>query len=170
MGMFLVTGCVGPGQHMRGGHSFHGSHHFHHHGPVDGLFAILEGVALIADIASSAEQASAYEQAARPPAPPPPLPPARVQGHWLQGTLVLQEPPSMWLPVIRVALKTPNQERAMVLAYSACNHAGQFSFALPRAGNYILEVVDPYYEGEIVFATDGVSDLPLVMPVAARPM
>jgi len=136
---------------------------------VDGLFAILEGVAVIADIASSASQASAYERAAPPPAPPPP-PPARVQGHWLQGTLVLQEAPSTWLPVMRIALKAETREGEGFLAYSACNHAGQFSFALPPAGNYRLAIVDPYYEGEVAFATDGVSDLPLVMPVAARPM
>ena len=76
----------------------------------------------------------------------------------------------MWLPVLRVALKSETQTGAMFLAYSACNHAGQFSFALPPAGNYKLEVVDPYYEGEIVFATDGRYDLPIVMPIAARPM
>ena len=82
----------------------------------------------------------------------------------------MPEPPHTWLPVMRVALKAANQEGAIFLAYSACNHAGQFSFALPPAGNYKLEVVDPYYEGEIAFATDGVSDLPLVMPIAARPL
>lgn len=167
IGVFLLTGCVGPGQHVRGGHAFHGSHHGRHCGGVDGLFAILEGVALIVDIASSVSQVSGYEQAARSLASPPPPPPARVQGHWLQGTLVMPEPPHSWLPVMRVALKAANQEGATVLAYSACNHAGQFSFALPPAGNYKLEIVDPYYEGEMVFATDGVSDLPLVMPIAA---
>jgi hypothetical protein len=76
----------------------------------------------------------------------------------------------MWVPVMRVALKAANQDSGTIFAYSACNHAGQFSFSLPHAGNYKLEVVDPYYEGEIAFATDVVSDLSLVMPVAARPL
>jgi len=82
----------------------------------------------------------------------------------------MPETPNIWLPVMRVALKAANQEGGMFLAYSACNHAGQFSFALPPAGDYKLEVVDPFYEGGIVFTTDGVSDLPLVMPMGSRPL
>jgi len=164
MGAFFFTGCVGPGQHVRGGHS-------RHHGGLDGLFAILEGVALIADIAESASASSEYERAARPPAPPPPPPPpARVQVHRLKGTLVLRDAPNIWLPVMPIALKAANREDTAILAYSGCNYAGQFSFALPPAGNYKLEVVDPYYEGETVFTTDGVSDVFLLVSITARPM
>jgi hypothetical protein len=174
MGAFFFTGCVGPGQHVRGGHSFHhSSHHSRHHGGLDGLFAILEGVALIADIAESASASSAYERAARPPAPPPPPPPPppeRVQVHWLKGTLVLRDAPNTWLPEMPIALKATNREDTAILAYSGCNHAGQFSFPLPPAGNYELEVVDPYYEGETVFTTDGVSDVFLLVSITARPM
>jgi hypothetical protein len=169
MGVFFFTGCVGPGQHVRGGHSFH---HSGGRGGLDGLFAILEGVALIADIAESASASSEYERAARPPspAPPPPPPPARAQNHWLKGTLIFQESPNIWLPVMPVALKAANQEGAVPLAYSGCNHAGQFGFALPPTGNYKLEVVDPHYEGETVFTSDGVADMFLLVSVTARPM
>ena len=169
MGAFFFTGCVGPGQHVRGGHSFH---HSGGGGGLDGLFAILEGVALISDIAESVSRSSEYEPAARPPASvsPPPPPPSQVQVHWLKGALVLQEAPNIWLPVLPVALKTIRQEGGVPLAYSGCNYAGQFSFALPPAGNYKLEVVDPYYEGETVFTTDGVSDVFLLVSITARSM
>ena len=168
IGAFFFTGCVGPGQHVRGGHSFH---HSGGRGGLDGLFAILEGVALISDIAESVSRSSEYEQAARPPASiPPPPPPSRVQVHGLKGTLVLQEAPNIWLPVMPVALKAANQEAGVPLAYSGCNYAGQFSFALPPAGNYKLEIVDPYYEGETFFTTDGVSDVFLLVSITARPM
>jgi hypothetical protein len=171
MGAFFFTGCVGPGQQVRGGHSFH---HSRHHGGLDGLSAILEGVALIADIAESASASSEYERAARPPSPapppPPPSPPARAQNHWLNGTLIFQESPNIWLPVMPVALKAANGDGGAPLAYLGCNHAGQFSFALPPAGTYKLEVVDPYYEGETVFNSDGVADMFLAVSITARPM
>jgi hypothetical protein len=69
-----------------------------------------------------------------------------------------------------VALKAASQEGSVPLAYAGCNYTGQFSFALPPAGNYKLEVVDPYYEGEAVFTTDGVSDVFLLVSITARPM
>ena len=171
MGAFFFAGCVGPGQHVRGGHSFH---HSRHHGGLDGLFAILEGVALITEIAESASASSAYERATRPPPPapppPPPSPPARAQNHWLKGTLIFQESPNIWLPVVPIALKAANQEGGAPLAYSGCSHDGQFLFALPPAGKYKLEVVDPNYEGETVFTSDGVADVFLLVSITARPM
>jgi len=149
---------------MRGGHGFSGGRHYgRYHGGGHGLFAVIRGVALMADIASTVARASAHD---RPPPPPPPPP---IYQPTLHGTLVLPEHPNTWLPVMRVGLKPANQEGAMFLAYAACNHAGQFSFILPPAGNYQLEVVDPYYEGQLVFATDSLSDLPLIMPITTQP-
>jgi hypothetical protein len=88
----------------------------------------------------------------------------------LKGALVLRESPNIWLPVLPVVLKATNREDGVPLAYSGCNHAGQFSFALPPAGSYKVEIVDPHYEGETVFTSDGATDMFILVSVAARPM
>lgn len=46
---------------------------------------------------------------------------------------------------------------------------GRFSFAVPPAGAYTLVVLDPAYQGEMTFASDGRSAFPLEFAVAPRP-
>jgi hypothetical protein len=163
----LFTGCVGPGQHVRGGHR--GGFGGYHHDPVGGFLAILEGVALIADLAADASATQAaldsqrrVEVVASPPAPEPVRPlPAYFQGR------VLLPSTRATLPEIRLAVRSAAGGPLVALFDS--DSLGRFSFAVPPAGTYALVVLDAEYRGEITFASDGRTSFPLEFPVSPRP-
>lgn len=163
----VLMGCVGPGQHVRGGHrgGFGGYHH--HHDPVGGFLALLEGVALIADLAAdaSATQATLDSQqrvvVASPPAPEPvrPLP------AWFQGRVLLPST-RVTLPEIRLGVRSA-ASRSFVAIFDS-DPLGRFSFAVPPAGAYTLVVLDPEYQGEMTFASNGRTAFPLEFPILPR--
>ena len=165
----LFMGCVGPGQHVRGGHRGGFSGH-HHHDPVGGFLALLEGVAVIADLVAdvSATQAALDSPrravvVASPPAPEPvrPLPP------WFQGRVLLPGTRAT-LPEIRLGVRSA--AGGSFVAIFDSDSLGRFSFAVPPAGTYTLVVLDPEYQGgETTFTTDGRTAFPLEFPISPRP-
>ena len=164
----LVSGCVGPEQHVRGGRhgGFGGSHH---PDPVGGFLAVLEGVALIADLAADASATEAAVDSQRrvevgvsPPEPEPmrPLP------AWFQGRVLLPTARPT-LPVIRLGVRSA--AGGPFVAIFDSDSWGRFSFALPPAGTYALVVLDPGYQGEMTFASNGRTTFPLEFPISPRP-
>jgi len=163
----LFTGCVGPEQHVRGGHrgGFSG---YHHHDPVGGFLALLEGVAAIADIAADVSATEAAEDSQRRVvAPPPPAPePVRPLPVWFQGRVLLPNPRAT-LPEIRLGVRAGASGSFVAIVDS--DSLGRFSFAVPPAGTYALVVLDPKYQGEMTFASNGRTAFPLEFPIALRP-
>jgi hypothetical protein len=159
----LLTGCVGPGQHVRGGH--YGGHHRHSSG-ADGLLAVLEGVALIADIAADVSEAQAATESQRrvvAAAPPPHPEPVRPLPAWFQGRLRLPTARPT-LPEIRIGVQP--MSGGPLVAILDSDSLGRFSFAVPPAGSYRLVVLDPEYQGEMVFTSDGRKAFPLEFPIS----
>jgi Glycosyl hydrolase family 12 len=155
----LFTGCVGPEQHVRGGHR----------GGFGGFLAILEGVALIADLAADASATQAawdsqrrIEVVASPPAPEPvrPLP------AWFQGRVLFPSTRAT-LPEIRLAVRSA--AGGFFVAIFDSDTLGRFSFAVPPAGTYTVVVLDPDYQGEMTFASNGRTAFPLEFPISPRP-
>jgi hypothetical protein len=154
---------------VRGGrHGGFGHHHHHHHGPGGGFLALLHGAALIADVATSVSRTQAALDSQRatavsvaPPAPEPVRPlPAYYQGR------VLLTSPRATLPEIRLGVRSVSSG-ALVAVFDS-DSRGRFSFAVPPAGHYTLVILDPEYQGEMTFTSNGCSAFPLELPIAPR--
>lgn len=166
LGVSVLMGCVGPGQHVRGGHrgGFGGYHH--HHDPVSGFLALLEGVALIADLAADASATQALDSQRRVVVAYPPTPePVRPLPAWFQGRVLLPSTRAT-LPEIRLGVRSA-AGRSFVATFDS-DPLGRFSFAVPPAGTYTLVVLDPQYQGEMTFASNGGTALPLEFPISPR--
>ena len=163
----LFMGCVGPEQHVRGGRrgGFGGGHP---RDPVGGFLALLEGVAAIADIAAdvSATQAALDSPQRAVVVASPPDPEVRPLPVWFQGRVLLPSTHAT-LPEIRLGVRPLAGGSFVAIFYS--DSLGRFSFAMPPAGNYTLVVLDPEYQGETRFATDGRTAFPLELPISPRP-
>jgi hypothetical protein len=162
----LVSGCVGPEQHVRGGrHGGFGG--YHHADPVGGFLAVLEGVALIADLAADASATEAAVDSQRPAvvAPPPAPEPVRPLPAWLQGRILLPTARPT-LPEIRLGMRSA--AGGPFVAIFDSDSLGRFSFAVPPAGTYALVVLDPEYQGEMTFASNGRTTFPLEFPISPR--
>lgn len=163
----LLIGCVGPEQHVRGGHrgGFGG---YHHPDPVGGFLALLEVVAAVADLAADVSDTQADLDSQRrvvvalPPAPEPvrPLP------AWFQGRVLL---PNARPTVPELRLGVRSAAGGSFVAMLDSDSFGRFSFAVPPAGTYALVVFDPQYQGEMTFASNGRTAFPLEFPISPRP-
>jgi len=165
LGVSVLMGCVGPGQHVHGGHR--GGFGGYHHDPVGGFLALLEGVALIADLAAnaSATQATLDSQQRVVVASPPAAEPVRPLPAWFQGRVLLPSTRAT-LPEIRLGVRSA-AGRSFVATFDS-DPLGRFSFAVPPAGTYTLVVLDPEYQGEMTFASNGRTALPLEFPISPR--
>jgi hypothetical protein len=163
----LLIGCVGPGQHVRGGHRS-GFGGYHHPDPVVGFLALLEGVAAVAEFAADVSETQADLDSQRrvvvalPPAPDPvrPLP------VWFQGRVLLPNARPT-LPELRLGVRSAAGGAFVAMLES--DSFGRFSFAVPPAGTYALVVLDPQYQGEMTFASNGRTAFPLEFPISPRP-
>ncbi len=171
LGLLAAVGCVGPEQHVRGGH--YGGYH-HHHGGGQGFLALLDGVAALAELAEDVSYIAAAN-----PAPPPtvvvasPSPPAAEPVRTLlpsfQGRLDLPHSSRVTLPELRIGLRPTSGGAESFLAIFHSDVTGRFFFTTPPAGSYAVVVLDSDYQGELTFTADGKTTFPLVLPVAVRP-
>jgi hypothetical protein len=164
----LFIGCVGPGQHVRGGHR--GGFGGYHHDPVGGFLALLEGVAAIADLAADVSATQAAEDSQRwvvaaPPPPPAPEPVRRLPA-WFQGRVLLPTTRAT-SPEIRLGVRSA-AGGAFVAVFDS-DSLGRFAFAVPPAGTYTLVVLDPKYQGEMTFASNGRTAFPLEFTISPLP-
>ncbi len=164
-----ATGCVGPGQYVRHGH--YGGYH-HCGGGGDGVLALLDGVAAIAEVAADVSDIAAASNP-QPPTmvvvePPPPPEPVRPLPPWFQARVVLPPSSHGTLPMFRIGLKPASAGAGSYLAIFDSDELGRFSFAAPPPGSYTLVVLDSDYQGTLTFASDGKSAFPLVLSAAAR--
>ena len=162
----LFMGCVGPEQHVRGGHR--GGFGGYHHDPVGGFLALLEGVAAIADLAADVSATQAAEDSQRwvVAAPPPPPEPVRPLPAWFQGRVLLPTTRAT-SPEIRLGVRS-TAGGAFVAVFDS-DSLGRFSFAVPPAGTYTLVVLDPRYQGAMTFASNGQTAFPLEFTISPLP-
>ena len=130
------------------------------------MFAVLQGVALIADVAASVSTTEAALDSQRPVvvAPPPPEP-VRALPAYFQGRVLLSSPRTL-LPEIRLGVRSVTSG-ALVAVFNS-DTVGRFSFAVPPPGDYTLVAVDPEYEGEMTFSSNGRTAFPLELSIVSR--
>jgi hypothetical protein len=161
----ILSACVGPGQHVRGGRHGGFGHH-HHRGPVGGLLAVLQGVALIADVAASVSTTqAALDSSQRSVVVAPPPEPVRALPAYFQGRVLLTSPRAI-LSELRLGVRSV-ASGALVAIFNS-DTVGRFSFPVPPPGDYTLVAIDPEYEGEMSFASNGRTAFPLELSIARR--
>jgi hypothetical protein len=74
--------------------------------------------------------------------------------------------PRATLPEMRLGVRSV-ASGALVAVFDSAPR-GRFSFAVPPAGHYTLAVLDPEYQGEMTFTSNGCTASPLELPIAPR--